>query len=343
MDHLNNPLHIGILGAGAIGCYIGGCLLHSGFKVTFVGREPTQSAVAQYGLTLTDWLRAKRHVPFQHIEFSLSTTALRTCNVVIITVKSGDTLDAADAIKNIIDRSTLVVSLQNGVSNAQNIGQCLVHNRVLAGMVPFNVVSPKPGHYHRTTSGQLAIAQADEKTLRLFHALQQAGLPVHTSKDMVPVLWGKLLMNLNNAVNALSGLPIQEQLRDPGYRKVLAMSIREALGVLQKAGIKPARTGRVVPRLMPVILRLPNMLFLSAARAMLAIGPKAVSSMAQDLARGRPTEIDYLNGEVVKLAKEQGLSAPVNQRILALIKAAELQNTGSPCLSAKTLAAQTLS
>jgi 2-dehydropantoate 2-reductase len=137
------------------------------------------------------------------------------------------------------------------------------------------------------------------------------------------VQWGKLLLNLNNAVNAISGLPLKLQLSQRAYRRPAALLIHEALDVLNAAGIRPAKVGRVTPKLIPPLLRLPDFLFARAAGAMLRIDPHARTSMSTDLQRGHLTEVDYLNGEVVRLAKTLGRCAPFNQRICELIHLAE--------------------
>jgi 2-dehydropantoate 2-reductase len=135
----------------------------------------------------------------------------------------------------------------------------------------------------------------------------------------------------------LSGAPLLEQLNNQEYRKVMAKVIAEALKVMKVAGIKPARTGKVIPKLMPFILSLPNWLFKRVASATLKIDPKARSSMYEDFELRRKTEIDYLNGEIVRLASALDIEAPVNQAIVNLVKDAEQKRYGSPKLSAEHL------
>jgi 2-dehydropantoate 2-reductase len=142
-----------------------------------------------------------------------------------------------------------------------------------------------------------------------------ARLPLALHADLQPLQWGKLLLNLNNPVNALSGLPLRAQLLDAGYRRVLAALQAEALTALRAAGIRPARVGAVAPALLPLLLRLPTPLFRRVAARMLRIDDQARSSMADDLARGRATEVDALCGEVVRLAARYGQPAPLNQRL----------------------------
>jgi 2-dehydropantoate 2-reductase len=187
-------------------------------------------------------------------------------------------------------------------------------------MVPYNVAEIGPGRYHRGTTGTLA-AQ-DDPTLRALAAdFARAGLPRQLHDDLRAVQWGKLLLNLNNPVNALSGLPLRAQLMDRGYRLCLAALQTEALGLLKHAGIAPAQVGALPAHRIPMLLRLPTPLFKLIAARMLRIDPKARSSMADDLAAGRTTEIDALCGEVVRLAESMGRTAPRNARMVAAVTA----------------------
>ena len=138
---------------------------------------------------------------------------------------------------------------------------------------------------------------------------------------MSPIQWGKLLLNLNNPVNALSGMPLREELMQAGYRRCLAALQEEALQVLRAAGIEPAQLTAVTPQAFLRVLRLPTFLFRLAARQALKIDAKARSSMADDLSAGRPTEIAWLCGEVQRLAQSLGLQAPLNSRMQALVEA----------------------
>ena len=203
----------------------------------------------------------------------------------------------------------------------------------MAGMVPFNVVqSRQDGHsprFHRATSGTMLIAAG---VPGLHEVLDVPGAAVAEHADMTGVLWGKLLLNLNNALNALSGLPLAVELADRRWRVLLAAQIAEALTVLRAANIRLARIEAVPPRAIPSILQLPDFLFRAVAGRMLAIDPAARSSMWEDLERRRPTEIDYLQGAILELAGRTGLAAPVTARITRLVKDAESAGHGSPRL-----------
>jgi 2-dehydropantoate 2-reductase len=187
-------------------------------------------------------------------------------------------------------------------------------------MVPYNIAELGPGRYHRGTTGTLA-AQDDPALRALAADFARAGLPLQLHADLRAVQWGKLLLNLNNPVNALSGLPLRTQLMTRGYRLCLAALQTEALELLKRAGIAPAQVGALPAHRIPTLLRLPTPLFKLIAARMLRIDPQARSSMADDLAQGRATEIDALCGEVVRLAQSQGRSAPRNARMVALVTA----------------------
>jgi 2-dehydropantoate 2-reductase len=140
---------------------------------------------------------------------------------------------------------------------------------------------------------------------------------------MLGLAWGKLLINLNNAVNALSGRTLIEELKQRDYRRVFAASISEGLGLLRGAKIEVKSAGGVRPRLLPLVIGSPDWLFNRVFLKKWKIDAKARSSMADDLAAGRKTEVDYLNGELVRLAERLRRDAPVNRAIVELIRKAE--------------------
>lgn len=335
-------IRIAVLGAGAIGCYLGGCLAAAGAEVALIGRARLQQETEQYGLRLTDWQGRDQRVAPEDVYYTQSPELLGAADFVLVTVKSGATEEAAALIERHGAPGAVVVSFQNGIHNAERLRESLDSFTVLQGMVPFNVIMPGEGRFHCATEGELVLQSGDGREGALVASLARAGLKPQLQQDMAPILWGKLLMNLNNSVNALSGLPLIEELRQRPYRRVLAACIAEALEILQQADIQPARTGKVVPALMPGLLRVPDWLFRRLAGAMLAIDPAARSSMADDLRLRRKTEVDYLNGEIVQLAQKQGLAAPVNQRIMDLVREAETRNEGSPNLSGRDLLEQVL-
>ncbi len=309
-----------VMGAGAIGCYLGGCLQATGVPVAFVGRPRVLAALRENGLTVTDLDGGKHHIESGALSLHETIPAGLAPALVLLAVKSGATADAAAQLGAALPGGTPVVSMQNGMSNAATAQAAAPALRLLAGMVPFNVAELAPGHYHRGTTGDLA-AQDDVALREREDDFKRAGLPLQLHADLRAVQWGKLLLNLNNPVNALSGQALRAQLMDRGYRQCLAALQTEALGVLRCAGIVPAQVAALAPHRVPPLLRLPTPLFRLIAARMLRIDPQARSSMADDLAQGRVTEIDALCGEVVRLAQQHGTSAPLNARMVGLVQA----------------------
>jgi 2-dehydropantoate 2-reductase len=203
-------------------------------------------------------------------------------------------------------------------------------------MVPFNVVRTQAGndaqfHLHRATEGAVLVEDGADGLADL---LSVEGCAVAARADMKAVLWGKLLFNLNNALVALSGLPLAEELRDRRWRLILAGQIEEALAAMKRVGIRPAApAGALKPNRLPLALRLPDWLFGLLARRMLAIDPTARSSMWDDLQRGRPTEIDALQGAVLRLAAQAGTGASRTAGVVRLVHEAEQAGRGSPGLT----------
>jgi 2-dehydropantoate 2-reductase len=327
-----------IYGAGSIGCYIGGRLLAAGSEVSFVGRARMGEQLRGRGIALSHYDDRRWHVPPERIEVSTDAATAAAADLVLVTVKSAATPTAAAELANVLRPGAIVVSFQNGVGNADVLRAALPNNAVLEGMVPFNVIECAPGAFHQGTAGELELRHTP--ALQPFvDEFKKAGLPLTQHADMLPVQWAKLLLNLNNAINALSNRPLKEELSQRAYRVCLAMAQKEALGLLKQANIRPAKVTPLPATWIPRVLAVPDALFERLGRAMLTIDPRARSSMSDDLAAGRTTEIDWINGEVVRLAQRLGKTAPVNQRLCELVREAE-KSAERPSWSGEALLAQ---
>jgi 2-dehydropantoate 2-reductase len=309
---------IAVFGAGSIGCWVGGRLAAGGADVTLIGRPRVMDELRD-GLRVTDLDGFDAKVK---VDTATTPDAAMGAAIVIVTVKSAGTAEVAGALDAVLPEHAVVLSLQNGVRNAELLRGRLTGQKVLAGMVPFNVVRRGPGEYHRGSAGTLMIDATDDAAPFL-SAARTAGLPVETRDDMAAVQWAKLVLNLNNAINALSGQPLAVELAQRDFRRCLAAAQREALGILAAANTPIARLTAIPPRWMPRLLAVPDRVFRRLAARVVAIDPHARSSMWDDLEARRPTEIDYIQGEVVALAEKLGRDAPVNRALVGLIRAAE--------------------
>lgn len=310
-----------VFGAGSIGCYVGGRLAATGARVTFVGRPRLAAEIRRHGLHLTDWLGADLRVSPDDVRFDTTPDVARKADLVLVTVKSAGTAEVARDLSQLLKPGAVVISFQNGIHNAEVLRAQNPGAAVLTGMVEFNVLNRGQGAFHHGTEGALDVE--DHPALAPFlPAFDRAGLPLRRHADMTGVMWAKLQLNLNNAINALAGIPLKEELSQRAFRRCIALAQRELLSLLDAAGVTPTRL-KLPPRWIPALLGVPDAVFRVLAGRMLAIDPLARSSMWEDLQAGRATEVDYLNGEVVGLAGSLKRAAPVNARLVALVRAAE--------------------
>lgn len=311
-----------ILGAGSVGCFIGGAWHAAGCDVAFIGHEAIAADIKHHGMALSDLEGWKRRFAAEDISYSTKPAALAKADIIALCVKNPATEAAARQIAAHSKRKPAVISFQNGVSNVEILRQRLPKLEIVQAVVPFNIAYLGKGRWHKGVAGDLLIE--DRRITRdLASRVVNGPARLRLSEDMIGIAWGKLLINLNNAINALSGKPLLEQLKERDYRRVFAASILEALDLLQMAGIDPAKLGPLPPRLLPHAIASPDIIFKNIFLRIQKIDASARSSMYDDLAAGRPTEVDYLNGEVVRLAAKLGRKAPINGALLALVKQAE--------------------
>ena len=321
---------IAVAGAGSIGCFVGGMLAAAGARVALLARPRVIQEIQDHGLRLTSFEGFERQIAPGQLTLSEDPRILADAGVVLVTVKSADTPGIAELIARHAPSDADVVSLQNGVGNASVLRERMPGRRVLAAMVPFNVVAPAPGRFHRATSGDIIIEQDDAGTAA---RLSVPGLTMRPTADIAGVQWGKLLVNLNNALNALADLPLREQLAQRAWRRLFADQIAEGLAAIKAEGIRPVSATPVPVSWMPHLLRLPDAVFAVLLGRTMKIDPEARSSMWEDLQRGRRTEIDYLQGVITDIADRRQLQVPLSRRVKALIRRAEATGQGSPKLT----------
>lgn len=324
-------IQIAVAGAGSIGCYVGGILANGGHGLRFLARARVIDEIAKMGaLKLSDYNGLDLSLP--DLDFSDDPHVLETADVILVCVKSSATAEMAALIATHAKPSATIISLQNGVGNVSTLRTALPDHEVRAAMVPFNVVSVGEAAFHRATSGDIELQAGPALPLDTAHVAWR------TVDNIEAVQWGKLLLNLGNALNALSGLTLVEMLENRAWRKLMADQITEALGILKANGITPAKTTAAPPALLPFILRLPTPIFRRIASKMLTIDPKARSSMWEDLTRGRLTEIDALQGVIIDMAAQSGKAVPLCTHVRTLIKQAEADANGPPGLTPEMVA-----
>jgi 2-dehydropantoate 2-reductase len=293
-------MKIAVMGAGAVGCYYGGMLARAGHEVTLIGRAQHVKAVQDAGLLLETKEFQER------VAMHASTTAegVRGAQLVLFCVKSIDTESAGADMTPHLDAGALVLSLQNGVDNAARLQQ-LVRARVAPAVVYVASEMAGAGHVRHHGRGELVVPPeiaADE----LKAAFAAAGVPLETSDNVAGALWAKLILNcVYNAMSAITQLPYGRLIEGEGVKRVMRAVMDECLTVARAAGVAvPGDSWEAVLRI---------------ARTM----PTQYSSTAQDLARGKKSEIDHLNGFVLRQGEALGVPTPVNRALHALVKLME--------------------
>ena len=308
-----------IYGSGLIGCTIGGWLQSGGSDVEYIARNSRRLSLKNHGIRLSSMHGTKANIPSDSIRSTESISKAAPFDMVLLCVKSTDTARAAADLGANIPSRTPIISLQNGLDNVSTLRAALPNNTIVTGMVGFNVVEPTEGNFAIATEGDVYVDDIPEVD-PFSDGLSNGPITLIRHANMRAVQWGKLMLNLNNGLNALSGLPLVQQTSDPDWRRLLALCMDEALKVANSMGEQVAKVGKIDPRFAPKLLRLPNWLYLRIAGKMLRIDPDARSSMADDLARGRTSEIDHLNGKLCALGRENNIPTPTNDLVTEKVK-----------------------
>jgi 2-dehydropantoate 2-reductase len=329
-------MKISIIGAGNIGIYLGGFLLNKSLGVSFLGRDRIKKELIENDLSLCDLKGFQIKIPSEKINYKTNPQELSKSEIYIITVKSQDTLTTLKALKNTIEEKSIIISLQNGVRNFDLIKSIYPDNIIISGMIPFNVYNQSPGNYICTTSGDL-IFQNTEYNSTINNLFYNSNLTYKFDYNVEGILYGKLIFNLNNPINALCNLPLREELMNREFRLILSNCMNEALRVYKHAKIKPKNLGKIIPWLAPYVLQLPNWLFFRVASNMIKIDANARSSMWEDLKNLKTTEIEFITGEILSFGKNYNIPTPYNSLIYNLIKEAENKKLGSPSLTSTNI------
>ena len=319
-----------VAGAGMVGCFVGGLLAAAGHRVTLLGRERVLMEIAEHGLTTDDFTGFFSRVSPGQLDLKVDPAVLGQAELILVTVRSGATARMAAEIAARAAPKAQVVSLQNGIDATVILQDALPDRDVRAGMVPFNVVPMGKGRFHRASSGDIVIGPGPGDLARV---LSVPGLKVTESAEIFEFQAGKLVLNLPNALNALPGLTLRGMLLDRSWRRLIADQSAEALAVYRAAGLTAQLPISLPIRLLPPVLRLPTVVFRTIAARMLTIDPLARTSTAYDLVAGRPTEVEAFQGAILRLAGARGISAPLNARVMDLIRAAEAKGAHQPGLT----------
>ncbi len=299
-----STLSVAVMGAGAVGCFYGGMLARAGHRVTLIGRPSHVQAVQAHGL------RMDTQMFDEHVSMAASTeaAAVAGADVVLLCVKSTDTEAAGEQMRPFLAPGALVLCLQNGVDNAERLRTTLPGHGVAAAVVYVATEMAGPGHLRHHGRGELVIEPAP-RAEAVARALTAAGVPTELSANVRGALWVKLILNCAyNALSAMGRIPYGELVQRPGVPAVMRDVVAECLAVARAEGVDvPGDVDAAVRRIAETM-------------------PGQCSSTAQDLMRGKPSEIDFLNGHVVRRGEALGVPVSANRALWTVVRLAEAPN-----------------
>ncbi len=292
-------LKVAVMGAGAVGCYYGGMLARAGHAVTLIARPAHVQAIAAHGLRM----QTRTFDEQVHLGASTEASAVQGADLVLFCVKSTNTEAAGAQMLPHLAPGAIVLCLQNGVDNAERLQAVLPKHTVAAAVVYVATEMAGPGHVKHHGRGDLVV---EPRAAAVAPALVAAGVGCEVSDNVRGALWLKLILNCAyNAVSAITQLPYGKTAVGEGVQEVMRDVVDECLAVARAEGVQVA--GDVD----------------AAIRMIFDTMPGQFSSTAQDLARGKKSEIDYLNGLVVRRGQARGIATPANRTLWALVKLLE--------------------
>ncbi len=289
-----------VMGAGAVGCYFGAMLARAGHRVTLIGRQQHVEAVNDRGL----FIEAHAFKEYVWMQATTDPAGVADADVVLVCVKSADTENAGRAIARHLRQGAVVVSLQNGVDNAERL-EVEIGRNVIPAVVYVATEMVAPGHVRHNGRGDLVIGNSSESAI-IATALSDASIPTTVSRNVVGALWEKMILNCAyNALSAVSQLPYGRMIAIEGVTELMKDVIAESVAVAGAAGVA------VRDDLQQSVMAIASTM------------PEQYSSTAQDLARSRKTEIDYLNGFIVRKGLAYRIPTPANRALHTMVKLIE--------------------
>ena len=303
-------LNIAVLGAGALGCAIGGTLAEAGHKVLLINRNAAHvQAINTHGLVM----RGPQGERTVRARAAVNAEGQSPVDLVIVLVKSFHTASAMQAATALVGPDTVVLSLQNGLGHEDILADIVGRSHVLAGKTYVGGVMLAPGRIIAGTAGkETLIGELDgsvsPRAQRIAGAFNQAGLATTVSDNIMGTMWDKLLINVaTGALSSITRLTYGALYKIAEVEATAVAAVQEAMCVAHASGVRLSYTDPKAPWL----------------KAAAGLPDDFKTSMLQSLEKGSVTEIDFINGAVVRLGQRLGVPTPVNATLVACIKGIE--------------------
>lgn len=295
-----------VVGAGAVGSFFGGLLAKAGESVTLVGRAAHLQAIRAHGLRIDSKAWGREEV-IHGFDLSETIEPIAHADLVLFCLKSGQTQAMAERMQTLLPDEAVVLSMQNGVENPEILQSCLPRARIVPVAVYVALSLAEPGLVRHFGRGELVMGPSSPWLEVTAERLRKAGIGVAVSNQVMRDLWLKLVVNTAfNAISAVTQKTYGQMFAEPYAQATVQKLTAEAVTVAQAEGhdISIEQGWQAVQAI---------------AQSMAA----QYSSTAQDLAAGKTTEIDFLNGTVVRSAEKHGLSVPVTQALWSMVRLME--------------------
>jgi 2-dehydropantoate 2-reductase len=310
-----------IIGLGAVGSVIGGMLANSGEEIILIGKTKQINNLKNNGLKIKNKNKYYYSKPIVSDNFS----DIINSDVIFICVKSQDTRNLVKKLKKFVNKTTLFVSVQNGIRNSSIIKE-ETGNEAISSIVLFNALYKKSGEVIVTLPGGLILEHKDEKSELIAESFNKAGLTTILVDNIQGYIWSKLILNLQIAITAITGQTIVNSIENKYSRKIIIRTIEEGINIIENSGIELKTLPNIDPKRVVKKLRFLNSFLIKIGKRFTSIDKNAINSMLQSINRGKTTEIEFINGEIIKLANNHNFKAPINSKLVELVNNDEIKN-----------------
>ena len=319
----NNHL---IFGAGLIGGFLGGALNKAGLNPVLIGRGKALTRL-QNPLTVSciegDSITVNSLQAYEASQFENILQKHAKFDFIWLTTKAVGIADTLAELKPFVDQSTTIICCQNGLGSTEIIKESFPNNPIVKAVVVYNVAEVSDNHLHRGTEGDILIETHPAIPTNFSSSLNTSLSPIKIHPNIEGVIWAKLQINLANALNAVSNMPVKAMIRDRRYRRIYANVFSELPAVAKAKGIKLEKIFKIPTWVIPTLLRLPDFLYKLIENSAFKMDETTRASMWWDIKEGRKTEIDFLQGALLQEAKQLDIKCPYNQRVFDALRALE--------------------
>jgi 2-dehydropantoate 2-reductase len=310
-----------VVGLGAVGSVIGGLLAKHHKDVILIGKQKQVDDIREHEFLISI---NKDKITLKEDNITTDSSSIKDVDVVLLCVKSQDTKTCVEEFQRFLNDKKVIVSLQNGIRN-HDIIQQIINNDIISSVILFNSIYIKPGEVTLTINNGIVLEDNISVSKNIAKDFNEIGFKTTLVENIKGNQWSKLIVNLQIAISALTNQTVIESIVNKDSRVIISETMSEGVRIVEESGIKLEKLPQLDPQKMIRRLKNYNSFMLKIGSRLLGVSDNARNSIWQSLERNKKTEIDYINGEIVALAKNNHLSAPINKKLVDIIKNIEHQ------------------